>query len=149
MELARELKKIPNLQAVFVATSSGTTAQALGDIYKEDKHPIQIHIIQTTSCHPIASLFDTEIESKDTSTAGAIVDHIAHRKEHVVAAIKNTHGFGWVVTNEDIKNARNIVREHTKIDFSSNGVLSIAGLQKAIKKGWSWKGPVACIISGE
>lgn len=57
-ELAQELNKIENLQAIFIPTSSGTTAQALGEAFmKFNQHP-QIHIVQTTACHPIAEEFD-------------------------------------------------------------------------------------------
>ncbi|MSU75688.1 MAG: PLP-dependent lyase/thiolase [Candidatus Magasanikbacteria bacterium] len=52
-ELAAELAKIPNLSAVFVPTSSGTTAQGLCEGFAAlDLNP-QIHIVQTEECHPM------------------------------------------------------------------------------------------------
>ena len=60
-ELAMELDHIPNLAAIFIPTSSGTTAQALGMYFKELAHRPQIHIVQTTSCHPIADACGTNI----------------------------------------------------------------------------------------
>ncbi len=148
-ELADDLSKIPNLEAVFIPTSSGTTAQALGEAFQKMNLPIQIHIVQTTTTHPIAEAFDTTFtHSDETSLAGAIVDKIAHRKDKVVEAIKNTHGSGWVITNTEIENAMNLVKENTDFTLSSNSALSLAGLLKAQKNDWKWTGPVACLITG-
>ncbi|MBI5729320.1 MAG: PLP-dependent lyase/thiolase, partial [Candidatus Magasanikbacteria bacterium] len=52
-ELAEELAKIGNLAAVFVPTSSGTTAQGLAESFAKLNLNPQIHIVQTTACHPI------------------------------------------------------------------------------------------------
>lgn len=52
-ELAAELAKIINLSAVFIPTSSGTAAQGLHEGFKKLGINPQIHIIQTTSCHPM------------------------------------------------------------------------------------------------
>ena len=49
--LADELEEIDNLEAIFIPTSSGTTAQALGNL------GAQIHVVQTTACHSIAEFF--------------------------------------------------------------------------------------------
>lgn len=147
LPLAQELNKIENLQAIFIPTSSGTTAQAIAQGFLELEQQPQIHAVQTTACHPIASAFDTA-EKTETSLASAIVDNIAHRKEKVVEAIKKSKGSAWIATDDEIKEARKLVREHTGIDISSNSALSIAGLKKAIEKGSIFDGPVACLITG-
>jgi len=167
--LADELEEIDNLEAIFIPTSSGTTAQALGNL------GAQIHVVQTTACHPIAEFFSpyqvrehlsrfhigSEIErgskphpnpplqGEGKSIAGAIVDKIAHRKEKIIEIIKNSHGSGWIVTDEEIQNAIKLVKETINIDISPNSALSIAGLQKATQNGWTWSGPVACLITGK
>lgn len=145
--LADDISKIPYVAAVFVPTSSGTTAQALGNIFIEKELPIQVHIAQTSQCHPIAEVFD-EATSDESSTAGAIVDKVAHRKDAVVQVIKRTNGSGWILSNEQIEEARALIKEHTHIEISTNSALSVAALAKAIKKGWKWDGPVVCIITG-
>ncbi len=147
-ELAKEIGNIPNIKAIFVPTSSGTTAQALGETFMEMGVKIQIHIVQTTSCHPISEVFDTDITNKDFSVAGAIVDHVAHRKEKVVDQIKLSSGHGWIVTNDEIKSAREIVKKACLLDISNNSALSVAGLQKAVANGWKWDGPVICLVTG-
>lgn len=148
-ELAKEIGNIPNIKAIFIPTSSGTTAQALGETFIEMGIKIQIHIVQTTSCHPIAEVFDGDIDNKDFSIAGAIVDHVAHRKEKVVEQIKLSSGHGWIVTNDEIKVARQVIKDACKLEVSTNSALSVAGLQKAVANGWEWEGPVICLVTGE
>lgn len=146
-ELADELCKIPNLTAVFIPTSSGTTALALAQIFAKNNTHIQIHVVQTTACHPIADAFDTT-DSGDRSIAGAIVDNIAHRKQSVLDAIRKSNGSGWINTNAEIEEARTLVKNTVHVTLSPNSALAVAGLTKAIKNGWSTDGAVACIITG-
>lgn len=149
LELAEDLNKIPNLCAVFLPTSSGTTAQALGEAFLKMGTNIQIHIVQTTACHPLAEVFDTErATSNEGSLAGAIVDKVAHRKEKVIEAIHNTHGSGWIITDDEIKKAEQIIKENTEFTASPNSALSLAGLLRAKEKNWHFPGPVCCVITG-
>ncbi len=148
-ELAKELSRIPNLSAIFIPTSSGTTAQALGAFFEKhlETKP-SLHIVQTTSCHPIASVFDSDTTKTESSLAGAIVDNVAHRKERVVEIIQKSKGSGWVVNDEQITNTIDLIKNTCEFTISPNAALSVAGLQKALKKGWKFDGPVACLITG-
>ncbi|MCF6276376.1 MAG: PLP-dependent lyase/thiolase [Candidatus Magasanikbacteria bacterium] len=148
--LAEELDEIENLEAIFVPTSSGTTAEALGKHFESLKQNPQIHIVQTESCNPIASEFMKwdKIDVED-SIAGAIVDNVAHRKDIVTEIVKNSKGSGWIVTNNEIKSAINITVEDTEIEISPNSALSVAGLIKARESGWSWNGAIVCLITGK
>jgi threonine dehydratase len=47
--LAEELSVVNNIGAVFIGTSSGTTAQALAQYFSKKELPIQVHIVQTSS----------------------------------------------------------------------------------------------------
>ncbi len=148
-ELAKELAHIPNLSAIFIPTSSGTTAQALGlEFEKLDGPKPQIHIVQTEHCHPMAEYFDTDFTHTESSVAKAIVDNVAHRKEKVIDVIKKSEGSGWVVNDEEIKNAITLIEETCEILISPNSALSVAGLQKALSKGLKFEGPVVCLITG-
>jgi threonine synthase len=149
-ELAEELDKIPNLSAIFIPTSSGTTAQAVGEAFLKLTQKPQIHIIQTPACCPIASVIASEAKQSSTTTsiADAIVDHVAHRKEKVLEVIKNSQGSGWVVTDEEIKNAIKLVKENCEIVISPNSALSVAGLIKAKQNNWEIEGAVVCLITG-
>lgn len=148
IELAGELDKIPNLQAIFLPTSSGTTAQALGEAFETLTQKPQIHIVQTESCHPIAEAFTPFNESPEESLAGAIVDNIAFRKDKVVEVIKKLGGSGWIVINEEIRAAKDLVKQKTGVDVSFNSALSVAGLTQAIKREWKFDGAVVCVITG-
>ncbi|MBT4121129.1 MAG: PLP-dependent lyase/thiolase [Candidatus Magasanikbacteria bacterium] len=159
-ELAQELDSIPNLSAVFIPTSSGTTAQGmaeafLGESYLTLDQKPQIHIVQTTTCNPIASMLvkDGSVSPSTTdsikSIAGAIVDKIAHRKDRVVELIKKSEGAGWIVTNEEIKDAQKLVKQTTSLQISTNSALSVAGLKKAKDNGFGWgDGVVVCLVTG-
>jgi len=159
-ELAEELDKIPNLGAIFIPTSSGTTAQGLAEAFLGESYIIldqkpQIHIVQTTGCNPIASLVvgTDKISASPTdsikSIAGAIVDKVAHRKNKVVKLIKQSKGAGWIVTNEEIKEAQKLVKQTTGLEISPNSALSVAGLKKAKDNGFDWKTKVVvCLITG-
>ena len=150
-DLAIELSKIPNLQAIFIPTSSGTTAQALGETFdKLAVHP-QIHIVQTETCHPIAAEFDTTLEHiapGSVSLAPAIVDQVGHRKAQVIEVIKKTKGSGWIVPDAQIQDAMTLVKTTTGVEISPNSALSVAGLQKALAAEWKFTGAVVCIITG-
>jgi len=149
-ELAKELIKIPNLSAVFVPTSSGTTAQALAEACLLFTQKTQIHVVQTTACHPIVSTMKNEQipNSKSTSLASAIVDQVAHRKEKVLSAVKKTGGDGWIINEEEIKQAIELTLNSTGLKISPNSALSVAGLRRAVASGWSWQGAIVCLITG-
>lgn len=147
IELAEELVKIPNLSAVFIPTSSGTTAEGLGKAFADLRKNIQIHIIQTTTCHPIVSTTQKNI-LEEKSLADAIVDKVAHRKENVIEIIRETNGNGWIANNTEIKDAIELVEDTCKIKISPNSALSIVGLKQAIENKWKFSGPVVCLITG-
>jgi threonine synthase len=155
-ELAQELDKIPNLKAIFVPTSSGTTAQGLGEAFQTEflqQNP-QIHIVQTNSCHPIVEHFQSDYIKNnpyavaDKSIAGAIVDKTAFRKEKVIETVETSEGSGWIVENDDIKEAMELSKKGCHVAISPNSALSLAGLKKAVENDFSWDGNIVCLITG-
>jgi len=146
--LAQELAEIPNLSAVFIATSSGTTAESLGGFFLARKNPPQIHIVQTSSCHPMAVIFDERKDLEEKSAANAIADKVAHRREKVMAVVSATKGFGWIVSNEEIKAAQEKLAPFGVVT-TPNGALSLAGLVRALSAGRKFSGSVVCIIGGK
>jgi threonine dehydratase len=150
--LAEELFDIKDLRAVFIGTSSGTTAQALAQYFLKHagkngkaKKPVEVHIVQTTSCHPMVA----DTNSEEISIADAIVDHTALRKTKLLPLIEKTGGTGWIATNEMIRIAQELTQKHANVSISTNSALSVAGLMNAIYADHSWNGAVACIICGE
>lgn len=148
-DLAKELSKIKKLSAIFIPTSSGTTALGLYLGFKKLKIKPQIHIIQTSACHPMANVFSPTNITSTSSIAGAIVDNVAHRKEPLVAAINKTKGFGWIANDKQIQNAIDLVNINEEINLSPNSALAVAGLQQAIESQRKFSGPIVCLITGK
>lgn len=171
VELARELAKIPSLKAVFMPASSGTGAQGLYEGFKKVREQVatfqipQIHIIQTESCHPIADGLGTSIPNGASegvlakvrsivspkvqgSIADAIVDTVGHRKDILSKEVHESGGAGWIMTNNEIAKAVEMLREEGVL-ASPNGALALAGLSKAVANGWKWDGAIACVICGK
>ncbi|HQL52560.1 MAG TPA: PLP-dependent lyase/thiolase [Candidatus Magasanikbacteria bacterium] len=148
LELAEELIKIPNLSAVFIPTSSGTTAEGLGNAFLNFKKNIQIHIVQTTSCHPMIEMIEKTKTIKEKSLADAIVDKIAYRKENVAKIIEQTNGHAWIASNQEIKEVIELIKNTCQTKISNNSALSVVGLKQALEKKWKFSGPVACLITG-
>lgn len=146
--LSLELNQIPNLEAVFIATSSGTTAQALHMHFQKKGANPEIHVVQTTGTSPIASEFDKDEILNEISFADAIVDKLAMRKDAVAKAISDSAGGGWIASNQEIAEAIHLIEQNAGIKATANGALSVAGLARAVKKGRRWKGSVVCIITG-
>jgi len=146
--LAEELAQIPNLKAVFIPTSSGTTAQALAQSFNKLGKKIEIHVVQTMSCHPIAETFTERMHTDEVSIADAIVDHVGIRKTALSALIEESSGGGYIATNEEIGSAVSLSEKTTGISLSPNSALSLAGLMQAIYTGKKWDGAVVCLITG-
>ncbi len=153
--LAKELAEIKNLNAVFIPTSSGTTAQALYEEFKKLQLTPQIHVVQTDACHPIADAFyllagrePLSVVSTTKSIASAIVDSVAHRKEKVAEALKASKGDAWVCNDKEINTAIALTKKTEKIVLSPNSALAVAGLAQALKYRRRFDGPVVCILTG-
>ncbi len=147
--LFEELETIKNAGAIFVGTSSGTTAEALARYVLENKLPIQIHIVQTSSCHPIADNFENYDGPDEKSIADAIVSKTSERTPQLLDLINQTGGYAWVATNEDIEIAKELTKEHIDIEISNNSALSVVGAMQAVYRDWPIEGSVICIICGK
>lgn len=153
-DLAKEiLEQMGNLgtkrASLFIGTSSGTTAQALAQYFIDNKEDVQVHIVQTSSCHTIADAFGISDIPDEISTADAIVDKTAFRKDNLVELIKKTGGYGWCVSNEEIETAIDITQSKTGLRLSTNGVLGIAGAIQASYTEHNLGDIVICIVGGE
>jgi threonine synthase len=141
--LVEEVSVLKKVGAVFIGTSSGTTAQALAARFPT-------HAVQTSSCHPIVDAFETYDGPDEPSIADAISDITVVRKLVLVPLMKKSGGRGWVVTNEEIEAAQDMVAEHCDgLEISTNSALSVAAAIKAASIGVEFDGPVVCMICGE
>lgn len=140
------IEQCPDADALFVPCSSGTTTKGLFDGYTNKQvSPPALHIIQTTKIHPIAKVFDTDCDRTDTSIATAISDRVANRKREAIQAIKKTNGYGWVVTDTQIQRAQTFLKQNCNAEVSYDSALTLAGLQKALDNGFSYKRPILLI----
>lgn len=146
-ELAGELSEIPNLSAIFVPTSSGTTVVGLFNGFTKRGISPEIHIVQTTSCHPFVD--DASTDNEETSFASAIADRIGHRTARVKQIMGESGGDGWIASNHDINLAIQEVKQKENLEISPNSALSIVGLKKAAESGRVFKGSVVCLITGD
>lgn len=147
--LAEELSKIKKAGAVFIGTSSGTTAEALAEYFVENKLPIQVHIVQTSSCHPLSDEFENYDGDSEKSIADAIVSLTSKRKTKLIPLIKETGGYGWTASNTEIRTAKELAQKHANIDISNNSALSIVGAMQSVYRDWKIKGAVVCLVCGD
>ena len=145
-----------NIGSIFMAVSSGTMAVGLWEGFQSmvvtgrDLSLPSLHVVQTTKVHPIASQFDHDFTLTKTSLASAIVDRVAHRKAQVIQAVKESGGWGWVVGDSEISNAKVQISKLTEIeDISSENAMALAGLQKAIEKDFKVASPIVLVCTGK
>jgi len=144
-QLAKELSQLPNLSAVFIPTSSGTTAQGLYLGFEKSNLKPEIYIIQTPVCHPFVQ--NDLIETN--SLAKAIVDKTARRKKEIANVLIQSGGEGLIVTDQELVSAEKIYKTFYPEDkISYNSLLSLAGLIQKLNAGKKFSGPVVCLFTG-
>ena len=147
-DLAEELTNDKNIKAIFVGTSSGTTAQGLLQYFKQNNIDIQVHCVQTSSCHPISDQFENYDGPDEKSIADAIVAKTTERQDTLVKMLNDSGGYCWTVNNTDIRTAMKLSKD-LAIDISPNSALSVAGLMQAVYRDWDLEGDVVCLITGQ
>ncbi len=128
------IQKHPDVDCVFLPTSSGTSALALHYGFEEMGKMVAIFVCQTQSVHPIAKEFDKDYKEFPESLADAIVDRVALRKNRIVEALKVNGGGGFVISNDEIAIAQKETGLHGYWIESPNSALAFAGFSKALKK---------------
>jgi threonine synthase len=131
-------KDYPQVDAIFIPCSSGTSTIGIYEGFKEKDLFPQIHIVQTSKINTIAKELDNNFIASESSLADAITDRVAHRKQEVLSAIKQTKGNGWVATDVELEEAK----EKINSEYSYNSLLAFAGYFKAVKAGNQFKAPL-------
>lgn len=137
---------------IFIPTSSGTTALGIFQGYKKlsEISPMfkmpRIHIVQTTSVNPIAREFDKNFTQTSDNLSDCIVDRVAHRRKEILEIVKQSGGSGWVISDNEINETAQVLTGND-LDLSTEGLLSIAALNKAKHSSWEIFKPI-CIITG-
>ncbi len=129
-------KEIENIRAdaIFIPVSSGTT---LYGISQSLSTKCQIHLVQTSKINTISKFYDNDFIREDNSLCDSIVARVTERKKKVIDAIKKSRGWGWTIQNKDIKEAQDQLIKND-ILTSPEGALTVAGLKKAVRKGYKF-----------
>jgi threonine synthase len=131
-QLIKENQKIHDFN-IFFPVSSGTTTSGfyLGLSHYNLQAPA-IHVVQSEAVNLIASQFDHKYVQMARSIAQGI---IATQKqntyyEDTMNAVLQTQGYGWIVSDQKIKNALDWLNMN-RINASIEGALALAGYFKA------------------
>jgi threonine synthase len=141
-----ELKDELDADAVFVPTGSGTNLVAISRGYRELEASGEVgcvpemHCVQSAACAPISGEFTEYKPIKSTLAEGVIVP-VSKRKDEAVKVIKSTGGNGWVVDDEDVYRALELLALNG-IYSSPTGAVGVAGALKA-----KHRGEVVCIVT--
>lgn len=122
-----------DIDALFLPTSSGTSALALHYGFLEMNMNIPIFICQSQKVHTIAMEYDKNFRHLPYSLADAIVDKVAFRKNKLIEALNSCNGGGYVVNDRYILYAED---ETTKLGYSLpsyTSLLAFGGLTKSLE----------------
>lgn len=146
--IAYELSdEIPKIDAVFLPVSGGTATLGMANGFLKLGRLPPIHAVQTEAVHPIASFFDKTFQEKNESLADAIVAKFTPLEDKIIKIIKKSHGWGWVIADDKMKEARDWLLSHN-MNCSYEGAAAVAALWKAKSCGYNYKNPV-CVLSGK
>ncbi len=141
--IAYELsEQSPEIDAIFIPTSSGTSAYGIYTGFQKLRKNVQIHICQTEKVNAIAKQFDTNFQIQNTSLSDAITDKVAHRKSKLIEIIKSSRGFGWVLSDVELLTSKKLLSEAGVGEYSFNSILAFSGFQKAVRSGYNFTNPV-------
>ena len=132
---------------IFIPVSSGVNLLGIYQGFKKTKMLPRLHLCQSSAVCPLACLFDRDYPPEEVSLATALVAKHSPLKQQILKAIEESGGTGWVIGNEQIRQADKILRGH-KIETSAEGALALAAVEKARKKGWQIKKGV-CLLTGK
>lgn len=134
-------EKYPEIDAIFLPVSSATTLKGVFTGYKKKGKIPKLYAIQTQTVHPIAKIFDQDFKKKNISIVDGIVARYTPRLKEAQDIIEDSHGGGFVASDEEIKEA-DAWLENQKIHTSYEGALALAGLWKALRIGKIFQKPL-------
>ena len=143
-----EIEEELDPDAVFVPTGSGTNLVAIGRAYLklerrgEVEAAPQIHCVQSAACAPIAGEF-VEYEPIESTLAEGVIVPQTERKAEAVRVVEETDGTGWVVDDEEVYGALNLLARNG-VYASPTGAVAVAGALKAKMRGRR----AVCIVTG-
>ena len=132
--IAYELvEQYPDIDAIFIPCSSGTSALGIAKGFAEKKKVVRIFLCQTAKVNPIAKVYDQNFNFSDFSLADAIVDRIASRKKQLVDIINLVKGGAFVIDDQLLKQTKEVLKNTIVKDFTYNSLLGFAAVLKSKK----------------
>lgn len=138
--LGFELKKyiLPDRQiGIFAPVSSGTAfvglVQGLHLKLDHDWQLPRMYAVQTTATYPIASLLNIDVHEQE-SKADAIIDKTALRAPQILKVIRETNGGAVAVTDTELEEAKQFIKNKINVDLSYTSLLSVAAYLRLVKQ---------------
>lgn len=151
IEISQILNQNP-IEAIFMPVSSGTGLLGISEGFNltHTKLPV-LNAVQTSKIHPIAMIYDRNFKYESISLAKAIVARSTDRKDPLIKAINESSGNSWVIENDDLYFAMEMInnaKENRFSDLSYDSALSLAGFIKARANGLNYNN-VLCVFTGK
>lgn len=129
-EIGKELlNELPKITSIFIPVGSGTTLLGISQALNPS---VKIYAIQPASNCPLSKVFDQDYQPEIENITDAISVKYLPLKSQIIFAIKTSGGTGLVIQNENILEAKDLLKLH-QTETSLEGALALAGLKKAIK----------------
>ena len=135
------------VEDIFIPVSSGTALVGIAAGFKKIGFLPHLHVCQSTAVCPIASCFTHDFQREKTSLAQALVAKYTPLRPKVIFLVKESGGTGWVISNQEIKEAQECLEEKGIIT-SAEGALAYAAWKKAKTRGWP-VGKAVCLLTGK
>jgi len=135
------------IEDIFIPVSSGVALTGITEGFKKLGFLPRLHVCQSSAVCPIASLFTKDFQPEKSSLAEALVAKYTPLRLKVTSLVKESGGTGWVISNEEIKEAQAEL-EKKEIITSAEGALALAAWQKAKASHWP-VGKAVCLLTGK
>ena len=135
------------IDSIFFPVSSGITLIGVANGFRKLGFLPRLHVVQTTVVCPIASKFDKNFVATKSSLASALVAKFLPKGKEILKLIKESKGWGWVISDEEINKA-DIWLTRQGIITSYEGAAALAGIWKARENGWQI-GRAVCLLTGK
>jgi threonine synthase len=139
--IAFELAKKGYFEDIFIPVSSGVTLTGVARGFLKLGFSPRIHACQSSFLHPIAGKLTKNFKEEDQTLAKSLVAKTTSLKDEVIRLVKESGGTGWVITNQEMLEAEEFLKEKG-VETSYEGCLSVAAAKKAGCPG------AVCLLTG-
>ena len=119
------------ISSLFVPASSGTTAIGIYEGFLAHSLNPKMNIVQTTKINTLIRNITKSTISEDSHPSESIVDYIGHRRPQIEKIITESKGNAWVISSQEVQDAKEILQNQYGINTSFDSALSFAGYIKS------------------